>query len=113
MAQQTPTHADPYKEANLETEVSLEQKIHDLSAFMTHCKYGMMTTRDAKSGNLVSRCMALAAQVCPLRPPCPPVGLLNSPPTRKLAASTSSSTPTPSPARRSTSPATHTSTSAF
>ncbi|KAG7287589.1 BLI-3 blue-light-inducible Bli-3 protein [Staphylotrichum longicolle] len=52
MAQQTPKHADPYKEANLETEVSAEQKIHDLSAFMTNCKYGMMTTRDAKSGNL-------------------------------------------------------------
>lgn len=69
MAQQSadaPTkHADPYKEANLDTEVSLEQKIHDLSGFMTNCKFGMMTTRDAASGNLVSRCMALAAQVRP------------------------------------------------
>ncbi|KAL2133385.1 hypothetical protein VTI74DRAFT_2473 [Chaetomium olivicolor] len=54
-------HTDPYKEANLETDVSLEQKIRDLSGFMTHCKFGMMTTRDAASGNLVSRCMALAA----------------------------------------------------
>ena len=61
MAQQT-KHADPYKEANLETEVSSESKIRDLSAFMTHCKFAMMTTRDAQSGNLVSRCMALAAQ---------------------------------------------------
>jgi hypothetical protein len=57
-------HADPYKEANLDTGVSLEQKIQDLSGFMTSCKFAMMTTRDAKSGSLVSRCMALAAQVC-------------------------------------------------
>lgn len=55
-------HPDPYKEANLDENVSLEQKVQDLSAFMTHCKFGMMTTRDAGSGNLVSRCMALAAQ---------------------------------------------------
>lgn len=55
-------HADPYKEANLDTTVSLEQKIQDLSAFMNACRFAMMTTRDAKSGNLVSRCMALAAQ---------------------------------------------------
>ncbi|GAB1319209.1 BLI-3 blue-light-inducible Bli-3 protein [Madurella fahalii] len=55
-------HPDPYKEANLDTGVSLEQKIHDLSSFMSRCKFGMMTTRDATSGNLVSRCMALAAQ---------------------------------------------------
>ena len=72
MAQQT-KHADPYKEANLETEVSSESKIRDLSAFMTHCKFAMMTTRDAQSGNLVSRCMALAAQVCLSLPnPTPP-----------------------------------------
>jgi len=67
MAQQfsnTSKHEDPYKDANLDTEVSLEQKIKDLSGFMAHCKFGMMTTRDARSGNLVSRCMALAAQVC-------------------------------------------------
>ncbi|KAL2015660.1 hypothetical protein VTK56DRAFT_5059 [Thermocarpiscus australiensis] len=66
MAQQFSTtsvkHADPYKEANLDTGVTLEQKIQDLSAFMSHCKFALMTTRDAKSGNLVSRCMALAAQ---------------------------------------------------
>ena len=56
-------HADPYKEANLESEVPLDRKIQDLSGFMGHCKFAMMTTRDAASGNLVSRCMALAAQV--------------------------------------------------
>lgn len=53
-------HADPYKEANLDTEVSLDQRIQDLSEFMTSCKFSLMTTRDAHSGNLVSRCMALA-----------------------------------------------------
>ncbi|KAL2153485.1 hypothetical protein VTH82DRAFT_4640 [Thermothelomyces myriococcoides] len=65
MAQQhseTSKHKDPYKEANLDTDASLEQKIRDLSHFMAHCKFGMMTTRDANSGNLVSRCMSLAAQ---------------------------------------------------
>ncbi|KAK4109628.1 putative bli-3 protein [Canariomyces notabilis] len=55
-------HTDPYKDANVDTGVSLEQKIRDLSTFMTNCKFAMMTTRDAASGNLVSRCMALAAQ---------------------------------------------------
>lgn len=54
-------HADPYKEKNLDTEVSLADKIEDLTNFMNNCKFGMMVTRDAKSGNLVSRCMALAA----------------------------------------------------
>jgi general stress protein 26 len=63
-------HPDPYKEANADENVSLEQKVRDLSAFMTHCKFGMMTTRDAGSGNLVSRCMALAAQVRIRPQPC-------------------------------------------
>ncbi|KAL2121016.1 hypothetical protein VTJ04DRAFT_5043 [Mycothermus thermophilus] len=53
---------DPYKQANLDTEATLEQKVQDLVQFMKHCKFAMMTTRDAASGNLVSRCMALAAQ---------------------------------------------------
>lgn len=56
--------ADPYKAANLDNEVPLTQKVEDLSQFITNCKFGMMTTRDAhKDGNLVSRCMALAAKV--------------------------------------------------
>jgi len=56
-------HADPFKEANLDREVPLAQKIGDLSEFISNCKFGMMTTRDAnKSGNLVSRCMALVAK---------------------------------------------------
>ncbi|KLU87071.1 hypothetical protein MAPG_06076 [Magnaporthiopsis poae ATCC 64411] len=54
--------ADPYKAKNLDTDASVKEKIDDLSHFISACKYGMMTTRDAKSGNLVSRCMALAAK---------------------------------------------------
>lgn len=56
--------ADPYKKANLDTEVPLEQKIKDLAGFMTSNKFSMMTTRDSKTGYLLSRCMALAATVC-------------------------------------------------
>ncbi|KAJ2907290.1 uncharacterized protein MKZ38_003146 [Zalerion maritima] len=52
---------DPYREANMENQISLKQKVEDLQEFMNNCKYSMMTTRDAQSGNLISRCMALAA----------------------------------------------------
>lgn len=55
--------ADPYTAANKETGISLKQKVDDLRDFMTTCKFGMMTTRDAQSGHLMSRCMALAATV--------------------------------------------------
>lgn len=55
--------ADPYKLANTDTEATLEQKIEDLSKFMTSSKYGMMTTRDSETGKLVSRAMGLAAKV--------------------------------------------------
>jgi len=58
--------ADPYKAANEETGIPLKQKVEDLNTFMTMCKFGMMTTRDANSGHLMSRCMALAATVSPL-----------------------------------------------
>ena len=54
--------ADPYKAANMD-EVSIKEKVDDLSEFITSCKFGMMTTRDGQSGSLVSRCMALAAKV--------------------------------------------------
>jgi general stress protein 26 len=54
--------ADPYKAANADTNVSAEQKINDLSNFIDASKFGMMTTRDASSGKLVSRCMAVAAK---------------------------------------------------
>ncbi|CAM1511318.1 Fc.00g088310.m01.CDS01 [Cosmosporella sp. VM-42] len=52
--------ADPYKKAN-EAEFSLKTKVDDLVEFIKKCKFGMMTTRGSSSGNLVSRCMALAA----------------------------------------------------
>jgi len=53
--------ADPYKEKNID-EVSIKEKVEDLSTFITGCKFGMMTTRDDSSGMLLSRCMALAAK---------------------------------------------------
>ena len=56
--------ADPYKKANLDTETPIAQKIQDLDEFITSCKFGMMTTKGSETGNLVSRCMALAAKVC-------------------------------------------------
>lgn len=52
--------ADPYKTANKE-ELSLKAKVDDLAEFINKCKFGMMTTRGSESGNLVSRCMAVAA----------------------------------------------------
>lgn len=55
-------HADPYKERNID-EVSLQEKVEGLSNFISGCKFGMMTTRDAETGMLMSRCMALAAKV--------------------------------------------------
>ncbi|PSR78775.1 hypothetical protein BD289DRAFT_443446 [Coniella lustricola] len=53
--------ADPYKTANID-EASLSDKVNDLTSFVSACKFGMMTTRDAPSGRLVSRCMAVAAK---------------------------------------------------
>ena len=41
------------------------EKIKALSDYVKSSKFGMMTTRIADSGLLVSRCMAVAAQVCP------------------------------------------------
>lgn len=56
--------ADPYKKANKD-EVGLKTKVDDLVEFINKCKFSMMTTRGSSSGNLVSRCMALAATVSP------------------------------------------------
>ncbi|CAD6452890.1 f1ed632d-f51e-44d8-83b7-e96f782cd7a4 [Sclerotinia trifoliorum] len=53
--------ADPYKSKNID-EVSLKEKVEDLNEFIDACKFGMMTTRDGKTGALVSRCMAVAAK---------------------------------------------------
>ncbi|KAF7558401.1 hypothetical protein G7046_g5763 [Stylonectria norvegica] len=52
--------SDPYKQANKE-ELSLQKKVDDLTEFINKSKFGMMTTVDSETGNLVSRCMALAA----------------------------------------------------
>ncbi|KAI9167079.1 Protein bli-3 [Paramyrothecium foliicola] len=52
--------ADPYKAKTLE-EPDLKTKVNDLVEFITKSKYGMMTTKEADSDKLVSRCMALAA----------------------------------------------------
>ena len=54
--------ADPYKKANVD-ETDTKTKVEDLVGFMDKCKFGMMTTHEAASDNLVSRCMALAATV--------------------------------------------------
>jgi hypothetical protein len=54
--------ADPYKAKNKD-EPSLEEKIETLTAFVSSCKFGMMTTRSSDSKLLVSRCMAVAAKV--------------------------------------------------
>ena len=54
--------ADPYTSKNKE-EPSLSEKVDALSNFVSACKFGMMTTRNNQSGQLVSRCMALAAKV--------------------------------------------------
>ncbi|KAK2603419.1 hypothetical protein QQS21_004369 [Conoideocrella luteorostrata] len=51
--------ADPYKLANKENP-DMRTKVADLGNFIQSCKYGMMTTKAAGSGRLVSRCMALA-----------------------------------------------------
>jgi len=56
--------ADPYKAANKD-EADLDQKVSDFVNFATDTKFGMMTTRTADSGDLVSRAMAIAATVSP------------------------------------------------
>ncbi|KAK6598300.1 protein bli-3 [Botrytis cinerea] len=53
--------ADPYKSKNIDTP-TLKEKVEDLNEFIDACKFGMMTTRDGKTGALVSRCMAVAAK---------------------------------------------------
>ncbi|KAK6073959.1 protein bli-3 [Seiridium cupressi] len=54
--------ADPVTAKNIDTAVPLKQKIEDLSSFISSRQYGMMTTRDTKTGKLVSRAMALAGK---------------------------------------------------
>ncbi|KAI1471693.1 uncharacterized protein F4812DRAFT_415130 [Daldinia caldariorum] len=52
----------PYYEKNLDTDISLKEKVENLIKFVSSCKFGMMTTRDPTSGKLVSRCMAIAGK---------------------------------------------------
>ena len=54
--------ADPYKDKNLQ-DPDLKTKVEDLVKFVESSKFGMMTTRIASSGLLVSRAMAVAAKV--------------------------------------------------
>ncbi|KAM7195310.1 putative BLI-3 blue-light-inducible Bli-3 protein [Naviculisporaceae sp. PSN 640] len=54
--------ADPYKAANLDTDTPVAEKIEALSNFMSSCKFCMMTTHDATTGMLSSRCMSLAGK---------------------------------------------------
>ena len=54
--------ADPYKAKNKD-EPSLEEKIETLNSFVSSCKFGMMTTWNASSKLMASRCMAVAAKV--------------------------------------------------
>ena len=55
--------ADPYKAKNYDTEAPVKEKMEALLSFIDRCRYAMMTTRDANSGLLASRCMELAAKV--------------------------------------------------
>ena len=95
--------ADPYTEANKD-EASLQDKVETLTKFVSSCKFGMMTTRDATSDKLASRAMAVAATVCPS--PAPKHSVMThtvnniSPLVRNPAASTSSSSPIRSRTRR-------------
>jgi len=59
--QSTKMSSDPYTSKNKD-EPGTEEKINALNDFVKSSKFGMMTTRIADSGLLVSRCMALAAQ---------------------------------------------------
>lgn len=93
--------ADLYTHANKETAASTQDKIAALDKFVTACKFGMMTTRDQATGKLVSRCMAVTAEV--VSPPrfhlAEDAHYVDSR-TRRATASIISSSPTPSPTRR-------------
>ncbi|KAI2467462.1 hypothetical protein F4781DRAFT_401965 [Annulohypoxylon bovei var. microspora] len=52
----------PYYDKNIDTDVTLKEKVETLVKFVSSCKFGMMTTHDVVSGKLVSRCMAIAGK---------------------------------------------------
>ncbi|KAL2220699.1 hypothetical protein M432DRAFT_630451 [Thermoascus aurantiacus ATCC 26904] len=56
-----PQPIDPYKAKNFENP-PLEQKVNDLVDFISHIKYGMLTTKSSDGDVLTSRCMALAGK---------------------------------------------------
>jgi hypothetical protein len=58
--------SDPYT-AKAKDEVPLKEKVEEFTTFIKTCKFGMMTTRVAESGQLTSRAMALAATVCSVK----------------------------------------------
>lgn len=94
--------ADPYKARNME-EPSVQEKIHDLGAFVDRSKFCMMTTKSTEGGTLASRCMAVAGKVNASASTTHSRGSSKLTANRKTTASTSSSTPTPNPARPTTS----------
>jgi len=53
--------ADPYTAENKQ-DPSLQEKVEDLSNFISASKFGMMSTVDSETGLIASRCMALAAK---------------------------------------------------
>ena len=55
--------ADPYKAKAYENELPVKEKVEGLIKLIEGSMFGMMTTRQAKTGHLVSRCMALAGKV--------------------------------------------------
>lgn len=83
-----------YKAKN-QDEPGVEEKIQDLTSFISKSKFGMMTTSAAGSGVLASRCMALAATVSRFSI----THITGLTLFRRTVASTSSSTPTQNPAR--------------
>lgn len=55
--------ADPVTAANLDNDVPLKVRVEDLESFIKSTNFGMLTTRAGDSGQLVSRCMGVAATV--------------------------------------------------
>lgn len=54
--------ADPYKAKAYENDLPVKEKVEGLIHLIEGSMFGMMTTRQAKTGHLVSRCMALAGK---------------------------------------------------
>jgi hypothetical protein len=81
---------DPYKAKSAE-DPPLIKKVEDLTALISEVRMGMLTTKASDSELLVSRCMALAAQVSTPYMYLDRQGqiiMIHNNPTRKTAAST-------------------------